>query len=119
MCRDRGLTWGSHSNNHYDISLAMFTHVAAAAPGKITAIDTHWIWQDGQRLTKQPFQIINGSITLPEKPGLGIEVDMDAIEHAHRLYLSMGLGARNDAVAMQYVIPGWTFDPKRPCMVRS
>ncbi len=43
-----GLTWGSHSNTHFDISLAMFTHVAAAAPGKITAIDTHWIWQDGQ-----------------------------------------------------------------------
>ena len=48
LCRDwGGLTWGSHSNNHFDISLAMFTHVAAAAPGKITAIDTHWIWQDG------------------------------------------------------------------------
>jgi len=41
------LTWGSHSNNHFDVSLAMFTHVAAAAPGKIAAIDTHWIWQDG------------------------------------------------------------------------
>ena len=48
LCRDwGGLTWGSHSNNHFDISLAMFTHVAAAAPGRITAIDTHWIWQDG------------------------------------------------------------------------
>ena len=53
MCNDWGLTWGSHSNNHFDISLAMFTHVAAAAPGKITAIDTHWIWQDGQRLTQR------------------------------------------------------------------
>ncbi|HRH86469.1 MAG TPA: enolase C-terminal domain-like protein, partial [Rubrivivax sp.] len=50
-CRDWGLTWGSHSNNHFDVSLAMFTHVGAAAPGKVTAIDTHWIWQDGQRLT--------------------------------------------------------------------
>ena len=48
-CRDWGLTWGSHSNNHFDVSLAMFTHVGAAAPGKVTAIDTHWIWQDGQR----------------------------------------------------------------------
>jgi glucarate dehydratase len=47
-CREFGLTWGSHSNNHFDISLAMFTHVAAAAPGNITSIDTHWIWQDGQ-----------------------------------------------------------------------
>ena len=58
VCREWGLTWGSHSNNHFDISLAMFTHVAAAAPGKVTAIDTHWIWQDGQRLTKDPLQII-------------------------------------------------------------
>ena len=56
FCRDWGLTWGSHSNNHFDISLAMFTHVAAAAPGKVTAIDTHWIWQDGQRLTREPLQ---------------------------------------------------------------
>ena len=48
-CRDWGLTWGSHSNNHFDVSLAMFTHVGAAAPGRVTAIDTHWIWQDGQR----------------------------------------------------------------------
>ncbi len=56
MCREWGLTWGSHSNNHFDISLAMYTHVAAAAPGKITAIDTHWIWQDGQHLTRNPLQ---------------------------------------------------------------
>ncbi len=63
LCREWGLTWGSHSNNHFDISLAMFTHVAAAAPGKVTAIDTHWIWQDGQRLTKDPLQITNGRLT--------------------------------------------------------
>ena len=71
MCKAFGLTWGSHSNNHFDVSLAMFTHVGAAAPGRVTAIDTHWIWQDGERLTQQPFQIKNGFIDLPEKPGLG------------------------------------------------
>jgi hypothetical protein len=75
-CRDWGLTWGSHSNNHFDISLAMFTHVGAAAPGKVTAIDTHWIWQDGQRLTKDPLQIEGGYVQVPKKPGLGIELDM-------------------------------------------
>lgn len=117
-CKDNGLTWGSHSNNHFDISLAMFTHVAAAAPGKVTAIDTHWIWQDGQALTKQPLQIKGGKIAVPEQPGLGIEVDRSAIEKAHALYKSHGLGARDDAVAMQYLIPGWTFDDKRPCLVR-
>jgi glucarate dehydratase len=119
LCRDWGnLTWGSHSNNHFDISLAMFTHVAAAAPGKITAIDTHWIWQDGQRLTREPLKIIDGRIAVPEAPGLGVQVDMAHIEAAHELYKKAGLGARDDTAAMQFLIPGWKFDPKRPCMVR-
>ncbi len=117
-CRDWGLTWGSHSNNHFDVSLAMFTHVAAAAPGKVTAIDTHWIWQDGQGLTKEPLQIVNGHVEVPKKPGLGVELDMVEVEKAHQLYLQHGLGARDDAVTMQYLIPGWKFDHKRPCMVR-
>ncbi len=119
LCRDwGGLTWGSHSNNHFDISLAMFTHVAAAAPGKITAIDTHWIWQDGQRLTKEPLQIRSGRLAVPSSPGLGIEADMAQIEAAHKLYQKMGLGGRDDAAAMQFLVPGWKFDPKRPCLVR-
>jgi glucarate dehydratase len=118
MCRDWGLTWGSHSNNHFDISLAMFTHVAAAAPGNITAIDTHWIWQDGQRLTKEPFNIVNGFVNIPQRPGLGIEIDMAQIELAHQRYKTMGLGGRDDSVAMQFLIPHWKFDPKRPSLLR-
>lgn len=117
-CRDWGLTWGSHSNNHFDVSLAMFTHVGAAAPGKVTAIDTHWIWQDGQRLTQEPFEIKDGYVQVPDKPGLGVELDMAEVDKAHQLYLQHGLGARDDAMAMQFLIPGWTFDPKRPCLVR-
>jgi glucarate dehydratase len=112
------LTWGSHSNNHFDISLAMFTHVAAAAPGNITAIDTHWIWQDGQRLTREPFKIIGGSVAVPDSPGLGVQADMAQIESAHELYRKIGRGSRDDAVAMQFLIPEWKFDPKRPCLVR-
>lgn len=118
VCRDHGLTWGSHSNNHFDISLAMVTHAAAAAPGTITAIDTHWIWQDGQHLTRNPLQIQGGMLTVPECGGLGVELDMEAVERAHALYMENCLGARDDAVAMQYLIPGWKFDPKRPCLVR-
>ena len=87
-CRDNGLTWGSHSNNHFDISLAMFTHVAAAAPGKVTAIDTHWIWQDGQALTKAPLQIKGVRIAVPEQPGLGIEVD-EALVQRHRIAVAL------------------------------
>jgi len=117
-CRDWGLTWGSHSNNHFDVSLAMFTHVAAAAPGRVTAIDTHWIWQDGQRLTREPLRIEGGCVQVPQRPGLGVELDMAAVDKAHALYRQHGLGARDDALAMQYLVPGWTFDPKRPCLVR-
>jgi len=117
-CRDWGLTWGSHSNNHFDISLAMFTHVAAAAPGRVTAIDTHWIWQDGQQLTREPLRIEGGTIDVPKRPGLGVEIDAKALDAAHELYKQHGLGARDDAVAMQYLVPNWKFDPKRPCMVR-
>ena len=118
LCQMYDLTWGSHSNNHFDVSLAMFTHCAAAAPGKVTAIDTHWIWQDGQYLTKEPLEIKGGWVQVPNKPGLGVELDMDAVMQAHALYLQHGLGARNDAMAMQYLIPGWTFNNKQPCLVR-
>jgi glucarate dehydratase len=96
----------------------MFTHVAAAAPGKVTAIDTHWIWQDGQRLTKEPLQIAGGLVQVPKKPGLGVELDMAEVERAHQLYKQHGLGARDDAIAMQYLIPGWAFNPKRPAFDR-
>ena len=118
LCKMYDLTWGSHSNNHFDVSLAMFTHCAAAAPGKVTAIDTHWIWQDGQFLTKEPLQIVDGHVEVPKKPGLGVELDMDAVQKAHQLYLQHGLGARDDAVAMQYLIPGWKFNNKMPALVR-
>ncbi|MBU4517925.1 MAG: glucarate dehydratase [Gammaproteobacteria bacterium] len=118
LCQMHDLTWGSHSNNHFDVSLAMFTHCAAAAPGKVTAIDTHWIWQDGQGLTKEPLQIKGGYVDVPQQPGLGVELDMDKVQKAHQLYQQHGLGARDDAVAMQYLIPGWTFNNKQPALVR-
>ena len=87
ICHEWGLTWGSHSNNHFDISLAMIVHAGAAAPGKITALDTHWIWQEGQeRLTREPLEITGGMISLTDKPGLGIEIDMNQIEKANKLY---------------------------------
>lgn len=119
LCDEWGLTWGSHSNNHFDVSLAMFTHVAAAAPGNITAIDTHWIWQEGEeRLTHEPLRIQGGHVAVPERPGLGIEIDMERVMAAHALYKTLGPGARDDAMAMQYLVPGWTYDPKRPSLGR-
>lgn len=113
LCDDWGLTWGCHSNNHFDISLAMFIHVGTAVPGRPTAIDTHWIWQEcNQRLTKAPLEIRHGQIAVPEQPGLGVELDWEQVEQDNALYKSLPGGACNDATAMRYLVPDWQFDRK-------
>ncbi|MFG2266479.1 enolase C-terminal domain-like protein [Streptomyces sp. NPDC048720] len=119
LCNAMGLTWGCHSNNHFDISLAMVTHCGAAAPGEYNALDTHWIWQEGlERLTVAPPRIVDGEIAVPKAPGLGVQLDMDRLLAAHELYRTKALGARDDAAGMRQLVPGWEFDPKRPCLVR-
>ena len=118
LLNDWGLTWGSHSNNHFDITLAAFAQVGAAAPGHPTALDTHWIWQDGQNLLKDAPRIVDGYLELPDKPGLGVTIDMDRVMEANRLYNSLSNHDRDDAMAMQYLIPNWKYDSKKPCLVR-
>jgi glucarate dehydratase len=118
LCSSNGLTWGAHSNNHFDISLAMVSQAAAAAEGTITAIDTHWIWQEGQHLTLNPPKIADGAICVGKSVGLGVEIDRSAIKQAHELYKRAGQSGRDDSQAMQGLIKNWTFDPKRPCMIR-
>lgn len=120
VLNDWGLTWGSHSNNHFDITLATFAQVAAAAPGKISPVDTHYIWQDGQELCKDTVKIVDGKIKVGDKPGLGITIDMDRILEANALYNSIPeeYHDRNDAIGMEYLIPGWEFDSNKPSLVR-
>lgn len=94
MCDEFGLTWGCHSNNRFDISLAMIAHCGAAAPGDYNALDTHWIWQEVvERLTTNPMKIQNGEIAIPDVPGLGIEIDLDQLIAAHDLYQEKVAGA--------------------------
>ncbi|MFI5556091.1 enolase C-terminal domain-like protein [Streptomyces sp. NPDC051738] len=119
LCNAMGLTWGCHSNNHFDISLAMMVQCGAAAPGEYNALDTHWIWQEGrERLTVEPPRISGGEVAVPDTPGLGVRVDMDRLLAAHELYKEKALSGRDDAIGMQYLVDGWTFDAKRPCLVR-
>lgn len=115
---DWGLTWGSHSNNHFDITLTAFAHTAAAAPGNPTALDTHWIWQDGQNLLNDTPSIKNGYLEVPSGFGLGVSLNMDKVLKANALYNTLPTHDRNDALAMQYLIPDWKFDSKKPALVR-
>jgi glucarate dehydratase len=68
--------------------------------------------------TKEPLKILDGAIKLEQRPGLGVEIDMAEVEKAHKLYQDAGLSGRDDTVAMQYLIPGWEFDARRPCLMR-
>jgi glucarate dehydratase len=119
LCNAMGLTWGCHSNNHFDISLAMMAHCGAAAPGEYNALDTHWIWQEGrERLTAEPPRIVGGEVAVPDTPGLGVRLDEERLLAAHQLYQEKALSGRDDAAGMRHLIEGWTFDAKRPCLVR-
>lgn len=113
-----GLTWGVHSNNHFDITLAAFAQVGAAAVGQPAPLDTHWIWQDGQDLLLDAPRIRDGCLTVPDAPGLGVHLNMDRVWEANALYERLSFHERNDATYMQYLIPGWKYDHKRPCLVR-
>ena len=89
----------------------------------MTAIDSHWIWQDGQALTTAPLVIRDGAIAVPQAPGLGVTLDMAAVAQAQALHAQLQQaqpqgGDRDDALAMQQLLPGWRFDPRRPCLVR-
>ncbi|MCD7440862.1 glucarate dehydratase [Streptomyces lincolnensis] len=119
LCNETGLTWGCHSNNHFDISLAMMAHCGAAAPGEYNALDTHWIWQEGlERLTVDPPRISGGEVAVPDTPGLGVRLDLDRLHAAHELHQEIAVSGRDDAVGMRHLIEDWAFDPKRPCLVR-
>lgn len=119
LCHDFDLTWGVHSNNHFDISLAMVANAGAAAPGRLNALDTHYIWQDGQHLATRAPKFRDGCLAVPrDGVGLGVEIDRSKLDAAHKLYVDNGCGTRDDAAGMQFLIPGWEYDPHRPAMVR-
>lgn len=113
-----GLTWGIHSNNHFDVTLAAFAQVGAAAVGNPAPLDTHWIWQDGQNLLEETPPILGGKLQVPAGPGLGVKLNMERVWQAHRLYNRLPSHDRDDAAAMQYLIPGWRYDHKKPALVR-
>jgi hypothetical protein len=82
-----------------------------------TAIVTYGIWQGGQRPTKASLQIVGGMVDVPTAAGGALR----SIWRRSRLrsrFSCKGLGTRDDAIAMQYVTPGWKFDNKRPSPVR-
>jgi glucarate dehydratase len=108
---DRGLSM--HSNSHLGISLAAMVHIAAAIPNLDYACDTHYPWQEGSDIVVSPLIFEDGSIRVPDEPGLGVEVDRDKLLKLHEQYISCGLTKRNDELEMQKIQPGWKYKKTR------
>ena len=109
ICRTFGRGLSMHSNSHAGISLMAMTHLAAAVPNLTYAVDTHYPWQSEEVVVGGRIRFEDGAISVPTEPGLGVELDRQALAALHEQYELSGLTERNDEVEMQKVEPGWTF----------
>jgi glucarate dehydratase len=112
VCETLGLGLSMHSNSHLGISLAAMTHLAAAVPNLSYACDTHWPWKSDDVVAGDPFTFAGGSLAVPAGPGLGVELDRDALGRLHEQYLACGLRNRDDTGYMRRFDPG--YERKQP-----
>jgi len=107
ICETFGLGLSMHSNSHLGISLAAMVQLAAAVPNLTYACDTHWPWKSEDVVAGTPFTFFGGALAVPTAPGLGVELDRDALERLHRQYLASGLRNRDDTGYMRSVVPDY------------
>ncbi len=50
-------------------------------------------------------ELRDGAVKVPTGPGLGVELDHDALERLHRVYLDSGMKGRDDTGYMRRVHP--------------
>ena len=110
MCDVFGLGLSMHSNSHLGISLMAMSHVAASVTNLTYACDTHYPWQDDddEVLRGGKLAIRNGTVTLRDAPGLGIELDHERLRARHEAFLSCGIRQRDDVKQMQRYRPDWS-----------
>ena len=113
ICKTFGRELSMHSNSHLGISLAAMVHLGAALPDFHHALDTHYPWQSEEIILGGRLRFEDGAVAVPAGPGLGVELDREALEKLHQNYLACGLTKRDDEVEMQKIEPGWTFKPVR------
>jgi glucarate dehydratase len=112
ICETFGIGLSMHSNSHLGISLAAMVQLAAAVPNLNYACDTHWPWKTEDIVVGEPFTFRNGALRVPDGPGLGVELDRDALGRLHEQYLACGLRNRDDTGYMQRIVRG--YERKQP-----
>jgi glucarate dehydratase len=113
ICQTFGRDLSMHSNSHLGISLAAMVHLGAALPDLRYALDTHYPWQSDEVIKGGRIKFEDGAVSVPEGPGLGVELDRDALAKLHQNYLDCGLTKREDEIEMQKIEPGWRFKAVR------
>jgi glucarate dehydratase len=112
ICRTFGIGLSMHSNSHLGISLAAMTHLAASTPNLDYACDTHYPWNSSHDVITTPFTFVDGAVPVPTGPGLGVELDRDALARLAENYRTCGLVQRDDTGYMQQHDP--SYERKRP-----
>ncbi|MGZ6777971.1 MAG: glucarate dehydratase family protein [Mycobacterium sp.] len=107
ICDTFGLGLSMHSNSHLGISLAAMVHLAAATPILTYACDTHWPWKTQEVVKPGALKFVDGSVTVPTTPGLGVEIDEDALAALHEQYVRCGIRDRDDTGYMKSIDPAF------------
>ena len=107
ICDTFGIGLSMHSNSHLGISLAAMVHLAAATPNLTYACDTHWPWKTEDVVAGEPLTFSGGAVSVPDRPGLGVELDREALARLHEQYLSCGIRNRDDTGYMRRVVPDY------------
>ena len=107
ICDNFGMGLSMHSNSHLGISLAAMVHLAGATPNLTYACDTHWPWKTEEVVKPGVLEFVDGSVPVPTTPGLGIEIDDDALAALHEQYVRSGIRDRDDTGYMKSIDPSY------------
>ncbi|TDO52567.1 glucarate dehydratase [Kribbella sp. VKM Ac-2527] len=108
ICETFGMGLSMHSNSHLGVSLAAMTHLAAATPNLTYACDTHYPWKTEDLIKPGVLDFVGGSVRVPSGPGLGVELDEDAVGRLHEQYLSCGIRGRDDTSYLRRFDPSFS-----------
>ena len=110
ICATWGIGLSMHSNSHLGISLMAMTHVAAATPHLSYACDTHYPWsqEKDEVVLGGRIKFVDGCVKIPDKPGLGVELDHDQLARGRERYAKCPYRKRDDEAEMRrHIDPNW------------
>jgi len=113
VCKTFGKGLSMHSNSHLGISLMAMVHMAAAIPNLSFDLDTHYPWQSEEVIKGGRIKFEEGKVSVPNQPGLGIELDYCALEALHENFKNCNITHRDDTSEMKKYFPDWEYKPIR------